>query len=281
MMRDLRLNATPKVTLEEMGSDPSAPRQWSHGHLSRCERGLLRPQVDLLRWYVERLKTPPNFLVAVLEEIVGSLNESATIPFGDQNWRAERIQAHVHLIGSDPYVSYCRDSYVVGDEPQSTYSLFVDTYDPSRELVAYEMTMVWGGKTMSEPVALSPTIRRYEIDLGMEVKPREWHRLIFRKRIPAEGIYPMWAGVSTHQRDLNHAQFTIAFTPAEAIDVWKIPGVRFEMLNGAFGLHSADNREDLIGVGNKMETGRNANAETRFTSMHPGLYYGIGWKKRR
>lgn len=278
-LRDARLECWPHLTLTDLGSDPAAPRHWSHSHLSKVERGLEVPKEDLVQWYEVRTGRATGYLLHIFYEATGGANSRA---LGDnqgsgRQWVFDRLEIFADLTGESTLIYETRDLVAVSDGVDS-HSVLIDTHDLVNTGQGYGMELIEGGVIVKEPEWVSDTLVRFQIALHRSFEAGEWHRVRLLHRSPPPESIPRWMTVSLRHGETREVVITVAFNEHDVRPAWRIHENYAAEVITTFEAGSSAVVEDVIGGGTSLVADANGMVRARFSSLRPGLYYGIGWR---
>ena len=277
-MRMIRQRA--KVTLIEMGSDPNAPRSWSHSHLSRCERGYELPTADLVAWYEVKSGVQKGFLEELRRQAAGEPLSSGSdeVDNFDSDFILDRLELLADFSGKEPRVFQPRDLVVRSGEGISSYQLLVDTYDPTRPLADYPLEISYGGVFATTPRFQSGTLTIFEIDLERQLNKGDFHRLQLFHILPDHDSVARWVTIAARRDEVREVVVAVQFPRGDHHDLWRIEHVYLELLNAGFGPSASGDPDDILGHGHRVELGPSGFAVVRFNNPRPGMHYGLGWR---
>jgi hypothetical protein len=278
-LRDARLECYPHLTLMVLGSDPAAPRHWSHSHLSKVERGLESPTEDLVRWYEVRTGRATGYLLHMFYEATGGANSRAVADNhgNGRQWAIDRLEIFADLTGESTLIYETRDLVVVSDGVDS-HSVLIDTRDLVNTGQGYGTEVIEGGVIATEPEWISGTLVKLEIALHRSFEIGEWHRVRLLHRSPPPESIPRWMTASSRHGETREVVITVAFNEHDIRPAWRIHENYDTEVFATFEAGSSVAVEDVIGGGTSLVPDVNGIVRARFLSLRPGLHYGIGWR---
>ena len=267
-------------TLVEMGTDPAAPRSWSHSHLSRCERGFEVPSPDLVAWYEVKAGLQKGFLEGLRRMATGSEAPgiSEQLDDIDADFILDRIEFHVDFTGEKPLAFHTRDLVVRAESGVTSYPLLVDTYDPTRGVDDYPVEVRYGGTMPAAPRLKAGTLSVFDIELERSLQKGDFHRLQVVHTLPDTDSVARWVTIATRREEVREVVISVQFPRGEPHQLWRVERVYLEVLNAAFGPLTDGDPDELLGPGRRVELGPSGFTVIRFNNPRPGMHYGLGWK---
>ncbi|MBW4077100.1 MAG: hypothetical protein HIU84_01020 [Acidobacteria bacterium] len=278
-LRDARMECYPHLTLADLGMDPAAPRNWSHSHLSKVERGLEAPKEDLVRWYEIRTGKPTGYLMNIFYEATGGTKSRASLDNerSARQWSIDRLEIFADLTGENTLIYETRDLIAVSDGVAS-HSMLIDTRDRVNPGEGYGMEVIEGGVVTKEPEWISDTLAKLEINFDRSFSIGEWHRVRLLHRSPPPASIPRWMTVASRYGETREAVVSVAFNERDVRPAWRISENHSAEVVTTFEAGSPAVVEDIIGGGASLVTDATGIVRARFMSLRPGLHYGIGWR---
>ena len=278
-LRHARLHCRPLLTLKDLGSHPTAPRHWSHSHLSKVERGLEVPKEDLVRWYEFRTGKPSGYLLHMLYDATGGAESQALLDDqrSSRQWAVDRLEIVADLTGESTLIHETRDLVAISDDVDS-HTILIDTHDRVNPGCEYGMEVVEGGVISKDPVWISDTLVKLDIAFDRSFATGEWHRIKLLHRSPPPESIPRWMTVSSRYGETREAIVAVAFNEHDIRPAWRIQENLAAEVVATFEAGSSTVVEGIIGGENRLLADASGIVRARFSSLRSGLHYGIGWR---
>lgn len=277
-LRSARLNHRPPLTLKEIGQCPTAPRTWSHAHLSKVERGLETPKPNLVEWYEQCTEVPHGYLMDLYHHVVGDRDNPGQAASPDDAWIVERIEQRVHLHLDKPYVLEIMDLLATHDGVDSL-QLLVDTRRPDAGPEEF-LPRIDAGVASLELLWQAGTVASVRLHLHRSFAKGEWHRIRLEYDVPPVEEHERYFCIATRRPHTRDAVVVVKFPSGLPVVPWAIRGRSYEEVNAAFGTTSSSETDvaTIIGSAEPLHLDPDGIARVRFHSLQPGCRYGIGWQ---
>jgi len=273
-MRLLRLGENPPATLIQIGTDPIAPRSWSHSHLSRVERGFLIPGYDLVEWYENRCGAPTGILTAKLEQIVGPRPEDrlSASGFGDlDGWRVDRLESTLDLRGPPFTFRHVRDLLAMEDGLNEVQFLLGLPFGLGG--LGDDAWNLHGGVFKGPPCFVTGDLAQLSVTMPVALRKGTWHRITVECRLPSCDVEAGRVMLTSPTAGTRELVSSIAFPEGIKPRLWEINRMEPELvavLNNGRGTLPLERYREL-------EIDRFGEAANRVNSPRPGFAYGLAW----
>jgi transcriptional regulator with XRE-family HTH domain len=275
-LRASRLNHVPPLTLEDIGSSDSAPRTWSHSHLSKVERGHEIPTPDLVEWYAEATGSDFVHLLALWELETGrKYVRPAKVGESASTWSLERLEMELDLRGENPTLTHTRDLIALQDA--DSYWLLYDTKEVIQNPDGYGVQVDLGGELELREALLDSTLEKAKVNLGRKVEKGSWHRIRVVHTLPGESI-PPYLDFSLRSAQVREVLMTVRFGENKPIEMIRFAHVFAEEMDALLANPSDFSARQPEREQFKID--EYGTASTQFQFPQAGFHYGVVWVPR-